>query len=192
MARSEAAHDTRTTPLALDLWTADPPDLDARIANWLAEPGPISARLRALTGDETRLRVGPQGLATLGAEPRLLLGVTTDNCFVREIELLARREPCLYAQTLVPDSTLRAYPWLAELGDSPLGDMLAALSGVTRSTFEYADLPPAHPLAARAQRDVPPGAQVTLPARRATITVRGHALLVQDVFLPALLAHAVA
>ena len=63
---------------------------------------------------------------------------------------------------------------------------------MTRSAFEYADLPPAHPLAARAQREVPPDAQVTLPARRSIITVRGNTLLVQEVFLPALLARAIA
>jgi len=192
MARSEAAHEARTTPLALDLWMASPAELDTRIADWLTDATPLMARLRTFAGGELTLRIVQQGLATLGGEQRLLLGVESENCFVREIELFTRREPCVFAQTLIPDSTLHAYPWLAELGDSPLAEMLGALSGVTRSAFEYADLPPAHPLAVRAQRDIPPDAQVTLPARRSSFSLRGHALLVQEVFLPALLAHAVA
>ncbi len=192
MARSEASHESRTTPLALDLWTAGAPELDARIAGWLTEPDPLSACLRPLAGGEITLRIVQQGLATLSAEQRLLLGVEAESCFVREIELFARREPWVFAQALIPDATLESHPWLAELGDSPLEQTLGALTGVSRSAFEYADLPPAHPLAARAQRDVPRDAQVTLPARRSTLAVRGHALLLQEVFLPALLATAVA
>ena len=41
----------------------------------------------------------------------------------------------------MPDSTLCAHPWLAELGDSALGETLSDLSGVERSSYEYAWLP---------------------------------------------------
>ena len=192
MARSEAAHDAGTTPLALDLWTAQPPALDGRLRDWLTGEGLLTERLRKLGTGPLSLRVVHQDLGTLGAEQRALLGVTSESCLRREVELCIARTPMVYAQTLVPDSTLRALPWLAELGDSPLGEMLQALSGVTRAAYEYADLSPADPLAARAQRDLPPEARGMLPARRGLVTIRGHALLVHEAFLPSLAARALA
>ncbi len=192
MARSELALDTRTAPLALDLWTTRPLAVAPGLAQWLAEPGLLTARLTGATGGEVRLKVVQQELATFSAEQRSLLGSSGDTGYSREIELCIGRVPWVYAQTLVPDATLRACPWLAELGDSPLGEMLGALSGVSRGAFEYADLSAAHPLAARAQRAVPGESRLTLPARRALVRVRDWPLLVQEVFLPPLLAHAVA
>ena len=53
----------------------------------------------------------------------------------------------------MPDSTLCAHPWLAELGDSALGETLSDLSGVERSSYEYAWLPVDEAVTARALRD---------------------------------------
>jgi len=52
-------------------------------------------------------------------------------------------------QTIMPDSTLCAHPWLAELGDSALGETLSDLSGVERSAYEYAWLPVGEAVTAR-------------------------------------------
>lgn len=192
MARSESATESRTTPLGLDLWSPRPLALDPRLADWLSEPGLLTTRVRSVAGDSLRLKVVRQELGTLSGEQRARLGAAADNCFVREIELCVGRRPWIYAQTLVPDGTLSMLPWLAELGDTSLGEMLAALRDVTRNDFEYADLSPAHPVCERAQRDLPPDARTTLPARRAIHGVRGLPILVQEVFLPALAAHALA
>jgi chorismate--pyruvate lyase len=91
----------------------------------------------------------------------------------------------VFCQTIVPDSTLIAHPWLAEMGDSALGETLADLSGVERSAYEYAWLPTAEAVTARALRDAeikPAG----LWARRARITLRGAPLLAQELFLPSM------
>ena len=91
----------------------------------------------------------------------------------------------VFAQTVMPDSTLCAHPWLAELGDSALGETLSDLSGVERSSYEYAWLPAAEPVTARALRDAeikPAG----LWARRSRIALRGAPLLMQELFLPAM------
>ena len=181
----------RTAPLALDLWTAQPPAVDARLGEWLAEPGLLSARIRAAAG-ELRLKVIRQELGTPGAEQRELLRTAADTVYSREVQLCALGRPWVYARTLIPDATLRSCPWLAELGDSPLDEMLQALSGVTRTPFEYAELSPAHELAARAQHDVADAARLTVPARRCLVAIRGRGMLVQEVFLPGVSAHAVA
>lgn len=189
MARFEAAKD-RPVALGLDLWGPAPPPLDAAVAAWLTEPGLLTARLRTIGGERLRLSVVRQALADPAAELRTLLDAGEAPCFSREIELCIAGVPWVFAQTLVPDATLRACPWLAELGDSPLGETLGALKDVTRAPFEYAELSPNHPLCARAQRELAPAERVALPARRAVVSVRGHRLLVQEVFLGVLVAHA--
>ena len=77
------------------------------------------------------------------------------------------------------------HPWLAELGDSSLGETLNELSGVERSSYEYAWLPAADALCARALReaDLKPAG---LWARRSRVQLRAAPLLVQEVFLPAM------
>jgi chorismate--pyruvate lyase len=89
----------------------------------------------------------------------------------------------VFAQTVMPDSTLCLHPWLAELGDTPLDETLDGLSGVERSSYEYAWLPADHPLAAAAlgEADIKPAG---LWARRARVALRGAPLLMQEVFLP--------
>jgi len=46
----------------------------------------------------------------------------------------------VFAQTIMRTRRC-APPWLAELGDSALGETLSDLSGVERSAYEYAWLP---------------------------------------------------
>jgi chorismate-pyruvate lyase len=91
----------------------------------------------------------------------------------------------VFAQTIIPDSTLSAHPWLAELGDSALGETLSDLSGVERSSYEYAWLSVQNAVTARALRDAevkPAG----LWARRSRLSLRSAPLLIQELFLPAM------
>ena len=91
----------------------------------------------------------------------------------------------VYAQSIMPDSTLSLHPWLAELGDAALGETLSGLSGFERSAYEFAWLPSGYPVAARAlcrTQDSPEG----LWARRSRISLRGAPILVQELFLPAI------
>jgi len=99
------------------------------------------------------------------------------------VELSCADQVWVFAQSVIPDATLCAHPWLAELGDSPLGELLATLSGVERSSYEYAWLRADDPLSARALRgaDVAPQG---LWARRSRILLRGAPLLAQEAFLP--------
>ena len=94
-------------------------------------------------------------------------------------------EVWVFGQTVIPDSTLSAHPWLAELGESALGETLSDLSGIERSSYEYAWLPADDAVASRALRDAdikPSG----LWARRSRISIRGAPMLVQELFLPAM------
>ena len=43
----------------------------------------------------------------------------------RDVEMCCGDNVWVFGQTIVPDSTLCVHPWLAELGDSALGETLS-------------------------------------------------------------------
>jgi chorismate--pyruvate lyase len=174
--------------LPLDLWmpvTALLRGMPASLAAWLTEPGLLTARIAAVSGAPHGLTLLDQRLGFLSREQQALLAAPATSCLVREVQLTARGEAWIFAQSLVPDHTLELHPWLAELGDSSLGATLDAIAGLERGPFEFAPLPAAHPLAARAlagdEREPGP-----IWARRSWFALRGRRLLVHEVFLPGL------
>lgn len=176
-----------TAPLLpLDLWmpgTELVRGLPAPLATWLTEPGLLGERIRAATGAPSGIRVVGERLGFLSGEQQALLESPAASCFMRQVELLGRGRPWVFAETLIPDHTLEHQPWLAELGPSSLGATLAAVAGVTRGPFEFAPLPASHPLAASALERGASKAAV-LWARRSWFALYGRRLLVQEVFLP--------
>ena len=136
-------------------------------------------------GGHFALRVIDQWSARLGAEHTAALRCADGDALFRDAEMSAGGKVWVFERTLLPDSTLCAHPWLAELGDAALGETLADLSGVERGMYEYAWLPAGEPVTARALRDAkvkPAG----LWARRCRLALRGAPLLIQELFLPAM------
>ena len=172
--------------LPLDLWVRGRDlagRLPARLADWLTEPGLLTDRIRAASGAPVTVRIVDEHLAVLSPEQQALLEAGSNSCFARRVELVAGGHPWVYAETLIPDHTLELHPWLAELGDSSLGSTLAECADVTRGPFEFAPLPASHPLAAQALARLGETAEVVW-ARRSWFALRGHRLLVQELFLP--------
>jgi chorismate--pyruvate lyase len=152
---------------------------------WLIGKGLLTERLRAVCGDRFALRLVAQTTGLLSAAQRSALGTDDSAAFFRDVEMCCADRVWVYAQTVVPDSTLSAHPWLAELGDAALGETLAGLSGFERRSYEFAWLAADEPLCAKALRHAdigPPG----LWARRSRLVLRGSPLLVQEMFLPAM------
>ncbi|MBS0613068.1 MAG: chorismate lyase [Proteobacteria bacterium] len=146
--------------------------------------GQLTERLREVCGAMFSHRLVDLSTGLLSAEQRALLCEDCAGLF-REVGMYCRETLWVYAQTIIPDSTLDAHPWLAELGDAALGDTFGGISGVARSPYEYAWLGLEHPLAARALA----GAQIKpagLWARRYRFTLREAPLLVQELFFPAI------
>ena len=159
------------------------------LLSWLAEPGLLTARIRALCGERMRFRMlGPLRSSRLSDELQARLGLHDQRCLLREIEFCCDGERVVYAQTVLPESTLQRYPWLRELGDSPLGESLRQASEpLEREPLEYAALPPDSALAIAASDATPDAQQETLWARRGVYRLGARPILVQEVFLPALL-----
>ncbi len=161
--------------------------LDARLRAWLIGNGLLTTRLRAAAPAGFTLRLLDQSSGLLDAGLRQALRAEDRAGLFRDVAMGTGDQVWVFAQSVMPDSTLTAYPWLAELGEAALGETLAGLSGLERSSYEFAWLPAAHHLCARALQDTelrPEG----LWARRSRLALRGAPILVQELFLPAILA----
>jgi fumarylpyruvate hydrolase len=156
------------------------------LLSWLAEPGMLTARVRALCGPAMEFRrLGGLRESTLSTPLRERLKVDDATCLLREVEFCASGDRIVFAQTVLPASTIGYYPWLRELGDSPLGEALRQVDEpLEREPLEYAELPAGHPLAEAARAVT---GDASMWARRAVYRLGGLPILVQEVFLPELL-----
>ena len=104
------------------------------LLSWLAEPGMLTARVRALCGPAMGFRrLGRLRDSELSTSLRDRLKVDDETCLLREVEFCASGERIVYAQTVLPASTVDRYPWLRELGDSPLGEALRQVDDTARA-----------------------------------------------------------
>jgi chorismate-pyruvate lyase len=158
--------------------------VDPHLRPWLIAQGRLSVRLRSVCGDRYALRLAGLWSGLLNGSLKRKLGTDDDAGLFQDVEMCCADKVWVFAQTVIPDSTLCLNPWLAEMGDAPLDETLAVLSGVERSAYEYAWLPDGDPLTDRALRDarIKPGG---LWARRSRVTLRRAPLLMQETFLPA-------
>jgi chorismate--pyruvate lyase len=156
------------------------------VVGWLTEAGLLTERIRRSCAGDFGLRVVDERHDLLSPQDATALRVQDLSAFVREVELTCDDAARVFAQTLVPAATLAAEPWLALLGNDPLGPRLATLGGALRDPLEFTLLGPGDALLARACRQMPapPG---TLWARRARYRLATHCLMVQEVFLPGVL-----
>jgi chorismate-pyruvate lyase len=149
--------------------------MDPQLRPWLIGKGLLTLRLREACGARFALRLVDQWTGLLSASHKAALKTEDTAGLFRDVEMCCGDTVWVFGQTLIPDSTLCVHPWLAELGDSALGETLADLSGVERSSFEYAWLPTGEAVTTRALRDAeikPAG----LWARRARVALRGAPL----------------
>jgi chorismate--pyruvate lyase len=159
--------------------------MDAQVRPWLIGKGLLSVRMKAVCAERFSLRLVDLWTGLLSAAQKSALRSQDNAALFRDVEMCNRDTVWVFAQTIMPDSTLSAHPWLAELGETALGETLSDLSGVERSSYEYAWLPVEEAVTARALRDAdikPAG----LWARRSRVSLRGAPLLMQELFLPAM------
>jgi chorismate-pyruvate lyase len=150
---------------------------------WLIGKGQIGLRMQDACGERYAARLVEQWTGLLSGELKASLKIGDSAALFREVELCCDAQVWVFSQSVIPDATLCLHSWLAELGDCPLGELLATLSGVERSSYEYAWLPADDALSRRALRgaDLAPAG---LWARRSRILLRGAPLLAQEAFLP--------
>lgn len=149
---------------ALNCYAGEP-----RLRSWLLTPGLLTQRLRDTCGSEFRVRRSPD--RDVGGERW------------REIDMCHGESLWVFARTRFPLATLAAEPWLAAIGDRPLGEAVAAHGAVERSEFEYSELGAHHDIVGTALRRSGLAPQ-SLWVRRSEFRAAGGAFFLQEVFLP--------
>ena len=158
--------------------------MDAQLRSWLIGKGLLTLRMKAVCGERFALRLVDQWTGLLGPALQSALGSQDNAGMFRDVEMFRGDQVWVFEQTVMPDSTLCAHPWLAELGDAALGETLSDLSGIERSSYEYAWLPAEmpHPRFCATPEGVKPAG---VWARRSRV-LAPRPLLIQELFLPAM------
>jgi len=151
---------------ALNCYVGDP-----SMRSWLLTPGLLTQRIRDAAGDGFAMHClseGPMG-----------------NEHVREIDMCCDGVVWMFAHTRVPAATVRAHPWLGQIGSRTLGEALAGRGNLKREDFRYAQLYPDSWLAERTLRhaQLPPQ---SLWVRHSAFVVGESPFDLYEVFLPAI------
>ena len=155
--------------------------------DWLVHVGSLTARIRSRCSD-FRVRLVTQRRIVPFGDERVPLGLRLgESAWVREVVLLCGDIPLVFAHTVLPVAHARgAWRLLAGLGTKPLGELLFTDPLISRQALRYARLDARFALQAQAQAATGVQSDV-LWARRSLFRRDGRAILVSEVFLPAIL-----
>lgn len=182
----ESTGSDHVTPQAIDtFWLRMPLGAQGTVREWLLDRGSLTARLKAVCRGFA-VRVIAQGRVSAGAEEAPLFGDRRTPLVGRDVLLMDRDVPLVYAHSVLRADHLRG-PWraISRMGTRPLGAALFADPSVERRPLHFRRLRRGHPLycaaMAATRADLPP-----LWARRSVFCLQGAPLLVTEAFLPGL------
>jgi len=168
-------------------WLRRPAHSAAKSRAWLIDRGSLTARIQARC-PAFKVKVVFQGRARIDRDERFLQrGGRRTFALVREVYLLCRRTPVVFAHSVIDPRSLRG-TWreLIGLGSRPLGAALFADPRVRRYPLRQKKLGRHHELYRRACAALtarPP----FLWARRSLFMLHKSPILVTEVFLPGIL-----
>lgn len=156
--------------------SSHPAPPDARLLDWLSEPGSLTRRLQSLGSfrvqvlNETCTPARADEAAALGIEPQSLV-------WAREVLLHSNDQPCIFARSVIaPEQRDSQALQLGQLGNRSLGDRLFNTPGMQRGVIEISRWPPEW---------LPDRWRYTACwARRSLFSSTDVRLLVCEVFLP--------
>ncbi len=165
-------------------------EVPKRLLDLLRSPGSLTARLQAGAGDAFSVQVLRQQTCSFAAFPDHALSATSAEGLLREVYLRCHGNVAVFAQTLVPASTLGEHPWLGDLGEQPLGLRLFSRDDVVRQPFEFARIDKQSALARAALSGLAAGAVDSdrLWVRRSLFLVGDDPVSVNEVFFPSVIS----
>lgn len=172
-------------PIPRDQHWCAAPVAAGTLRGWLTDRGSLTARLQRHAGP-IRVQVLYQGLRRVNRDEAFLFAAPAARVLVREVLLLRRNTPLVFAHTVVaPDALRGAWRRITGLGGRPLGAALFADPRIARFPLRQKKLGRSHPLyrLAAAQLRRRPAA---LWARRSIFAAGQSPILVSEVFLPAI------
>jgi len=160
---------------------------EAALRPWLEERGSLTARIRAHCQD-FRVQCLRQERAPVGMEEAASLGLAAGTLvWVREVLLLADGVPVVFAHTVMPCRPRHPFDTrFGALGQRSLGSLLFSDPRISRGRLEFRSLDGRHALYRRTAAALG-GQPATLWARRSRFGRGAKGLLVNEVFLPAVL-----
>lgn len=168
-------------------WLRRPPHSAAAFRAWLTDRGSLTSRIRARC-PVFSVKVVFQGLRRINRDESFLQPRGASRlALVREVYLLCRRTPVVFAHSVIDPRALRG-TWrrVTQLGSRPLGAALFADPRIKRYPLRQKKLNRHHELYRRACAALRnrPG---HLWARRSLFTLDKSPILVTEVFLPGIL-----
>lgn len=152
--------------------------------HWLVDETSLTARLQLRYVDFRVQPLSQQNAKLIKDEAALLrLKLSTTSC-VREVLLLGKGRPVVYAHSILPRSSLRGeWAKLGRLGNQPLGATLFSDPRVKRTPLTYKKLSKNHELYRNAVKHLEQKPSY-LWARRSIFSLKCAKILVTEVFLP--------
>lgn len=155
------------------------------LQDWLGDSGSLTARLIAQSDGDFNVRVVRQIIGRPTLNERQLLGMKQPAlALIREVILLGRNEPWVFARSILPLTSLTgSLRHLRKQNNRPLGAFLFSQPQLQRSAIAVARINRDHAYV--------PGDLVTnqpLWGRRSVFYLQQKPLLVSEVFLPAFVA----
>jgi len=161
----------------------------AALRSWLIDTASLTERLRGIFGGSFRVNLRGQRWERPGFSERAVLGMADHRvALIREVHLQCAGSSVVFARTIMPAEALcGSGRRLARLGERPLGAMLFANRSIVRGDLEIARVEPGCDIYATAA-----GATTGqgLWGRRSIFLVGGQPILVNEIFLPAILREA--
>ena len=154
--------------------------------DWIQSESSLTIRIKEL-GIAFSLEVLNQTEQTLSSEQQQQLGTNDSSAIFREVLLKQGGIPLVYAQTIIPKSTLSGSErGLAELGSQPLGQVLFQSPQAIRSEIEFAQVEQDAKLGQYIEQHLQQSIKNDCYIRRSNFLLNGKPLLVCECFLPAL------
>jgi chorismate--pyruvate lyase len=149
----------------------------------LLDEGSLTATLKQLSGGDFRVTVLQQcWQSPRHSEAQLLMIDPRAACLIREVLLIGKGQPWIFARSVMPAMALTGHLYrLRRLKNSSLGELLFRDHSLQRSEFELGLFPPPQTLLAETI-----SSEETLIGRRCRFELSGKSLMVSEIFLPAL------
>jgi len=152
--------------------------------HWLVNETSLTARLQQRYADFRVQTLSQQTAKPTKDEAALLKLKLSANVNVRQVLLIGKGRPVVYAHSILPHASLRGeWARLGRLGNQPLGATLFSNPRVKRTPLTYKKLSCNHDLYQKAVQHLerrPP----YLWARRSIFSLKCAKILVTEVFLP--------
>lgn len=154
--------------------------------DWIQSESSLTIRIKEL-GIAFTLDVLSQAERTLSVQQQRQLNTADSSAVFREVLLKQGGVPLVYAQTIIPKSTLSGTErGLAELGRQPLGQILFQSPQAIRSNIEFAQVTRESVLGQFIEHNLEQSIKHDCYIRRSNFLLNAKPLLVCECFLPAL------